>query len=420
MDPLAVLGVLAILFFYIGLPIIAQVQKSRQQQRREGLGLPASLGGRAGVRPMEFRFRRTHVGDKEKVEAIEVEARGPYPPTHSAFDAAFVVSVHDLTDGEAQPVLSHVEAFQEPDTVVFQSLRKGLRIRPGYGLADWVSVGLIILPILHPPRKGERRLKAKVFLKSMEPVRIGEETQVLSGMAAHFLRVKSCINCSDQWEFTHTFSDKGYAEEAEDRQESRGLAVKLAIAVAMADGELADSEGAVIKEWIVRQISVFGEEKQAELKEIYNTAMREAYEDSANGTLSLRPITQRLNEIESDHLKYESIELCHEVMAADSVIDAEEMRTIRTLTEALGLDPDEIAKMRDRHLVTIDAGAADQGSIETTLGIDPEWDEDRIKGHLRKEFKKWNDRLSALPEGEERNNAQTMIDLISRARKQYD
>ena len=76
--------------------------------------------------------------------------------------------------------------------------------------------------------------------------------------------------------------------------------------------------------------------------------------------------------------------------------------------------------MRDRHLVTIDAGAADQASIETTLGIDPEWDGERIKSHLRKEFKKWNDRLTALPEGEERDNAQTMIDLISRAREQYD
>ena len=37
--------------------------------------------------------------------------------------------------------------------------------------------------------------------------------------------------------------------------------------------------------------------------------------------------------------------------------------------------------------------------------------------HLRKEFKKWNDRLNTASEGEERDNAQKMLDLIADARE---
>jgi hypothetical protein len=57
--------------------------------------------------------------------------------------------------------------------------------------------------------------------------------------------------------------------------------------------------------------------------------------------------------------------------------------------------------------------------VEELLNIDPRWDAGKIKAHLRTEFQKWNNRLTTLPEGDERESAQKMLDAISEARKRY-
>ena len=44
----------------------------------------------------------------------------------------------------------------------------------------------------------------------------------------------------------------------------------------------------------------------------------------------------------------------------------------------------------------------------------------KIKQHLTAEFQKWNNRINALEEGDDRNNAQLMLNKIADARKKYD
>ncbi len=55
-------------------------------------------------------------------------------------------------------------------------------------------------------------------------------------------------------------------------------------------------------------------------------------------------------------------------------------------------------------------------SLEDLLGITDDMTEGQVNSHLRKEFQKWNSRLNTLPEGEERENAQRMLDLIASVR----
>ena len=105
-------------------------------------------------------------------------------------------------------------------------------------------------------------------------------------------------------------------------------------------------------------------------------------------------------------------------MAADGIADPRELKTIRKIADALELDFDEIEKLRDQKLIGLDT-STDQASVEDLLGIEKDWTEDRIKKHLRSEFQKWNDRLNTLPEGDNRNNAQRMLNLIADARKKY-
>ena len=189
--------------------------------------------------------------------------------------------------------------------------------------------------------------------------------------------------------------------------------------VAMADGTLDDSEGNTLKQWVIKEIEHHGKEKQKVLKKLYNDAMREAYIEAREGELTLSDLTYRLNEIGDKTTKYEAIELCMEVMAADGVADASELNIIKKIAQSLGLDMDEVEKLRDQKIIGLNADVTDHASIEEILDIDPNLSIDQIKKRLRTEFQKWNNRLNTLPEGEERQNAQLMLDRIADARKKY-
>ena len=70
--------------------------------------------------------------------------------------------------------------------------------------------------------------------------------------------------------------------------------------------------------------------------------------------------------------------------------------------------------MRDSVILTSDA------SLENILGIDNSWSREEIKKYLRREFQKWNNRINTLPEGSDRERAQSMLDSIAEARKKYN
>ena len=146
--------------------------------------------------------------------------------------------------------------------------------------------------------------------------------------------------------------------------------------------------------------------------------MRDAYSLAESGDLSLSSICARMNEISEQAQKYEALELAHEVMAADGEIHESEMSVIHKVADALDIDSKELEKIRDQKIVSLDTKASNV-DIEGLLGIDSSWSNVDIKEHLRKEFQKWNNRLNTLPEGDERENAQQMLDLIAEARKKY-
>ena len=147
--------------------------------------------------------------------------------------------------------------------------------------------------------------------------------------------------------------------------------------------------------------------------------MREAYAEAKSGNLEINGAVDRLNEIADTPQKYEAIELCFEVMAADGVVDENEIKIIKSIAEGLDLDSDEIERLRDAHLINLNISTGKQASIETILHMDPGWSKNAIKNHLRTEFAKWNNRLNTLGHGKERENAQNMLDAISQARRKY-
>ena len=160
----------------------------------------------------------------------------------------------------------------------------------------------------------------------------------------------------------------------------------------MSDGSLDDREGNSIKNWIKKVIKPFSEEKQKSLKKLYNEAFKTSYQEAKEGNLVISKITGNLKKIADKKIKYDAIELCHEVMAADGKLEEEEIKTVRKIGTSLGIDNKEMETIRDRKLVNLSGELEKNTSIEEMLGIKKDWPKDKAKEHLRKEFQKWNNR----------------------------
>ncbi len=365
-----------------------------------------------GMGPIEVRFYPGRLGDDEDGPLFKaIEMKGLFP-LNSRKNVAFVTSVFDETDEEIEPVLSPIELFQEPETVVYQFSSEIGQVDPEMGFVSWSRIGAVFPDLLEPPYGGRRKLVAilrLVDINNMPDIAYGFVDPNHPG-----------VLWQTALRFEYSFDEKGYREAAEHRDQAKALSIQIGMAVAMADGSLDHSEGVVLKDWITKAISPYSGEKRESLKTLYNESMTRAYDVGQKGELSLSNLTEQLNEIAEKSVRYETIELCFDVMAADGVMDAEEVRVIRLVAEALDLDFDEIEKMRDQKIVGLDTDLSHQASIEEILGISPDWDKEHIKRHLRTEFQKWNNRLSALAEGEERDNAQRMLDMVAEARKKYE
>lgn len=363
-----------------------------------------------GMGALELRFVDANFGedgDGPSFKAIEV--KGLFP-VNTNRHVSFVTSVFDKTDGDLEPVLCPIEVFQEPHSVVYQYSSEVGEVSPDEGYIQWVRVGAVVPDLLEPPCSGRRKFIAILRLVDLDDM--PDITHGFHGSDEGVLWQRSL-------EFEFTVTEKGYKEAAEHRDQARALSVQIGMAVAMADGTLDDSEGEALKEWITKAISPFNDEKRDHLKNLYNEAMTSAYEASKNGDLSLSALTGQLSEIADKTSRYETIELCFDVMAADGIVDAEEIRVINKVADALELDIAEIEKMRDQIIIGLDTNLSQQASAEELLGIGDDWNVDQIKKHLRLEFQKWNNRLNALEEGEERNNAQRMLELVAEARKKH-
>jgi tellurite resistance protein len=339
---------------------------------------------------------------------LEVQCKGLFP-IHSTINAGFMIStLIENNKGKLAPVLVPIEVFQEPKSSAFQNLTGIGEASNNQGYLEWTYIGMVPIEILQPTFGGDKEVSIVTRLVDMDSlpnIRLG------FGKGALWTNIQK---------YNYIFEDKGYQEEAEDRDKARALSIEIGMAVAMSDGELHNNEGKVLNKWIKKIIAPFSDERQAELKKIYNNAMKKSYQLAESGDLVLGNICKQLNEIGEDAQKYEAIELAHQVMAADGFPHAEEMKVIHEVADTLGIDSDELENMRDRHIVTLDTtGVSGDLDIESLLNIGTSWGNDKILLHLRQEYQKWNNRLNTLLEGSERDNAQRMLDLIAKARKKY-
>ena len=384
------------------------------------IGAGARAGGRAIKKavtgkdtyfgPAQLKFN-DEVNEELGWVVKRVMYRGQLPNAKD-MSVSFAISAFDVTDGDGKwkPVFSVVDAAQEDDTICYGMDGDFGFVSHGSSMTDWVQLGAVIPELLQPPFSGQRTIQLVVrFFDTAKPLNI------VAGASDGDGELLSIETIS----FTHHFDDKGYEEASKDKEEAQAISLKVGVAVAMADGSLDDLEGVVLKNWIIREVAGYSDSKQSKLKSLFNEALKEGFNDAKTGQLSLSRLTERLSEIGDKKTKYDAIELCLDVMAADGVADPEEMAVIRAVAKTLELDMDEIERMREKVTLNLSAHLTSEKGMESLVGLEADWSDEEKRKHLRTEFQKWSNRLNNLHEGEERDAAQNMLDNIATLRKKY-
>jgi len=310
-----------------------------------------------------------------------------------------------LTDAATgKPIRTPIEQFQKPSSQEVLMQTEAREIPDAAYAPNWAPIALILPEkYLIAPYKGKRKVHVKIILLRRNQLK------------------KWQTPATSTHEIELEFPWTGYEEEVIIHRRVRALTVKLAIAVALADGRLYQSEGQIVRQWLQSHVdSCDEEEDRRKLLKECNVAIRTAYEQAKAKQLSLSSIAKAMNEIAEPAWKYEAIELLHKVAAADGVAQSEEIALLRKVAEQMDLDYSEIEKIRDREFMHLQTVQFEESSILEQLGIEKSESPEAIKRKLRQEFRKWNGRLNSLPEGEEREQAQSFIDRIAEARKQYE
>jgi len=342
---------------------------------------------------------------------FNIKVRGLLPITCDA-DLSFVTIIHDVTEKDnRRAVFSLLDSYQEEGSVIYFNKIDMGHASLGSGFTDWASVSCFYPSMLQYPRGGKRKLSVQCMLVNSDNPPV-----IMFGMIVSEGDIYNVSNL-----ITHyVTSEKGYEDVSDDKEEAEELMVGVGVAIAMADGILDDSEGEAIKEWIKKTVSSYGEDRAEILKERYNLAFKHAYSEALNNDLKLSDIANRLNEIGDKAIKQNALNLAYLIMTADGVADPSELRNIRLLGETLEIDVDEVEKIKSRHLINLTDAFSEEDSLDEMLGIDSSWSDVKIKKHLAREFQKWNGRYTSLPQGDERENAQQMLNRIGQARAKYN
>jgi tellurite resistance protein len=346
--------------------------------------------------------------DGKDVKIIDIQGRGLIPLSTNQ-NINFITSIIDSTDDldESGPVLSSIETFQEPTSRAWYHKIEGGSFEALTGFPDWTSLGLFVPELLITAYSGRRDLEAILrIVNSTSPPSIVQGFHNSNDGLIHLNSVK----------YVHNSKHVGYLESQENRNKARLLAVRMAVGIAMADGELDDQEGITINKWIKKRLEYSSASKKDERKEEFNNTLQQAYADAEQGSLSIESMCQELNEIAEEPEKAETLELLYSVMAADSIADDSELKLLKTISDNLDLDISAMNDIRDRSLVKVKKGSGSGTDLKELLEIDPSWSKEEIKKHLTKLFSKWNGRLTSIKDGDERDNVQRMLDLIAKAR----
>ena len=334
-------------------------------------------------------------------------------PNKYAMDLSAALYIYD--DETNLPLLSNfTQTDESSNSRVFRRDVNLGYLESGQYFPNMVDLSNVILEGIQHPYKGDRKLDFVLFFyDSNRPVNI-KNGRIIAKKEnlVHYCSVHK----------TFSFDEPGYMDEIENIDAAKPLMVEIAMQMAMSDGSLDQSEGDVIKKWIKKEIDLASDSKKENIKKKLNTALESSYKKLSSGE-NIDLIIDNFSEIASKNIKYQLIEFCLDVLSADGVADEGELQHLEELTAKIGLNFDEVQKMKDKALVKIDTKNIEGGesaSDESLLSMKLDLSKDEALIFIKKEYRKWNGRLNTLNSGKERDNAQRMLDALARLRKKYE
>ena len=327
------------------------------------------------------------------------------------------VGISLLDEETKMPVLCLLDDFQELNTRCFLSKRELGTVLPGSGFKSWVTVGLAIKETLIPPKSGDRRLIT--LFRFMHPA-----AEIYGGSLdanpQYLYKVHSTLTSSNGSAIWLNFDGVGYVDADENSEITQALVVKLAVSLAMVDGELHESEGLAIKNWIQKYVGNFEGNRREQVKSTMNGTLEEAYREATTTGINREPLLLELAEIGTKIDHYEALKLLMDIMAADGEAHVSELTFVNHVGSALGISTQEIQRMKDLQLIDNNQMVITENNAEQILGIDPDtMPRAEICQKLEQEFLSWNSRIQSLDTLEERETAQNMLNLISQAQIKY-
>lgn len=369
-----------------------------------------------------LKFKISELSQEEKADELsDTVMYGVYikgnPKITSYEDIAICIKLYDVSGEWEVPLVvqSTFETTSEVNGRGFEHVVSLGSEMVGKYWPDWVRISALIPESLIGPYKGRRNLMLKCTFWPVNSIPI-YEAGVLPEKLKQYEKSFGDIG-------KHTFEfdliNSGYLELDNERLEVQKASVRMAVLIALADGSLDKKEGNQIKKWIKGIIDSTSEKQKNNIKKILNNELEDSFKDAKKNNIDVKVVCNNIKNIGSRVDKYDLIELCLDVMAADGEADKEELKEIEKISKLIGIDYNEITKMKDQRLIKLDPSSASAEGLEEKLGIDANWDKAKIKKHIIALYGKWNGRLNSLPEGVQRENAQKMLDLIAEARKKY-
>ena len=226
--------------------------------------------------------------------------------------------------------------------------------------------------------------------------------------------------CSSTTQLNMNFSSKGYLEIDQDQVKIQENGILLAAEIAKSDGRVNRKEGNIIKEFAKNIIENEIEMNRDKVKNIFNSAIEKGLSSTFRSSSSfIDSLCREISSIDGYlKVKMDIVELCLDVMVADDVAEKDEIELLERIADKIDISYEEFLKIREKRMIGLNelSFSSDTESIENKeirIGINSKWSKAEKIDHCKKEFRKWNGRLSSLSDEKKRQNAQKIIDSIT-------
>ena len=225
--------------------------------------------------------------DGTEMTTFVFQMKGLIPPSSGGLTVA--ISLFDERD--QYPVMCFFEGLQEQETRCFLSTVEIGVVPKGAGFTDWTSVGYAISEALVLPRSGQTKLTAIYrFLQT------GWESELYGGLLKPS-HSNILYGTGTQSSIEFEFQGAGYLDFGDNSKIAQKQALRLAVDLALIDGEMHDDEGNVIKKWMQKYVDNFEEEERENMKAEMNAVMKDAYSQSSDGSVDRDEIINELKRV---------------------------------------------------------------------------------------------------------------------------